>query len=83
LTADGVPAITNRFRLLSAEGQLGLTWYAYLEWLAKYRCFGADFLKLRSAMVGEIGGDPKVPRVLIGAIGGEPKVPRVLIDAID
>jgi hypothetical protein len=68
LSADVVPAITARFRLLSAEGQLGLTWYAYLEWVARYRCFGADFLKLRSAVVGEIGGEPKVPRVLIGAI---------------
>jgi hypothetical protein len=30
-TADVVPAITARFRLLSAEDQLALIWYAYLE----------------------------------------------------
>jgi len=54
--------------LLSAEDQLGLIWYAYLEWVAKYSCIWADFLKLRSAMVGEIGGDPKVPHVLIDAV---------------
>lgn len=31
LTADVVPAITARFELLSAEDQLALIWYAYLE----------------------------------------------------
>jgi len=31
LSADVVPAITARFRLLSAEDQLALIWYAYLE----------------------------------------------------
>jgi len=31
LAADLVPAITARFRLLSAEDQLALIWYAYLE----------------------------------------------------
>ena len=31
LAADAVPAITARFRLLSAEDQLALIWYAYLE----------------------------------------------------
>ncbi|MFY8147672.1 MAG: orange carotenoid-binding protein [Prochlorococcaceae cyanobacterium] len=31
LSADAVPAITARFRLLSAEDQLALIWYAYLE----------------------------------------------------
>ena len=31
LSADVVPAITARFRLLSAEEQLALIWYAYLE----------------------------------------------------
>jgi hypothetical protein len=31
LSADDVPAITARFRLLSAEDQLALIWYAYLE----------------------------------------------------
>ena len=31
LTADVVPAITARFRLLSAEDQLALIWFAYLE----------------------------------------------------
>ncbi|WP_398329962.1 orange carotenoid-binding protein [Vulcanococcus sp.] len=30
-TADVVPAITARFQLLSAEDQLALIWYAYLE----------------------------------------------------
>jgi hypothetical protein len=30
-SADEVPAITARFRLLSAEDQLALIWYAYLE----------------------------------------------------
>lgn len=30
-TADVVPAITARFELLSAEDQLALIWYAYLE----------------------------------------------------
>ena len=30
-SADVVPAITARFRLLSAEDQLALIWYAYLE----------------------------------------------------
>ena len=30
-TADVVPAITARFALLSAEDQLALIWYAYLE----------------------------------------------------
>lgn len=30
-TADVVPAITARFKLLSAEDQLALIWYAYLE----------------------------------------------------
>ena len=31
LTADAVPAITARFKLLSAEDQLALIWFAYLE----------------------------------------------------
>ncbi|MFN9569502.1 MAG: orange carotenoid protein N-terminal domain-containing protein, partial [Cyanobacteriota bacterium] len=31
LSADAVPAITARFRLLSAEDQLALIWFAYLE----------------------------------------------------
>jgi hypothetical protein len=31
LSADVVPAITARFRLLSAEDQLALIWYAYVE----------------------------------------------------
>jgi hypothetical protein len=31
LSADVVPAITARFRILSAEDQLALIWYAYLE----------------------------------------------------
>jgi hypothetical protein len=31
LSADVVPAITARFQLLSAEDQLALIWYAYLE----------------------------------------------------
>ena len=31
LSADVVPAITARFRLLNAEDQLALIWYAYLE----------------------------------------------------
>ncbi len=31
MSADVVPAITARFRLLSAEDQLALIWYAYLE----------------------------------------------------
>ena len=31
MTAGVVPAITARFRLLSAEDQLALIWYAYLE----------------------------------------------------
>ena len=31
LSADVVPAITARFRLLSAEDQLALIWFAYLE----------------------------------------------------
>jgi hypothetical protein len=31
LSADVVPAITARYRLLSAEDQLALIWYAYLE----------------------------------------------------
>ena len=31
LSADVVPAITTRFRLLSAEDQLAMIWYAYLE----------------------------------------------------
>ena len=31
LTADAVPAITARFRLLSPEDQLALIWFAYLE----------------------------------------------------
>ena len=31
LSADLVPAITARYRLLSAEDQLALIWYAYLE----------------------------------------------------
>lgn len=31
LSADVVPAITARFRLLSVEDQLALIWYAYLE----------------------------------------------------
>jgi hypothetical protein len=31
LSADVVPAITSRFQLLSAEDQLALIWYAYLE----------------------------------------------------
>jgi hypothetical protein len=31
LSADVVPAITARFKLLSAEDQLALIWYAYLE----------------------------------------------------
>ena len=31
LTADAVPAITARFQLLSAEDQLALIWFAYLE----------------------------------------------------
>ncbi|WP_353292604.1 orange carotenoid protein N-terminal domain-containing protein [Synechococcus sp. M16CYN] len=30
-TADAVPAITARFKLLSAEDQLALIWFAYLE----------------------------------------------------
>jgi len=30
-SADVVPAITTRFKLLSAEDQLALIWYAYLE----------------------------------------------------
>ena len=30
-SADVVPAITARFKLLSAEDQLALIWYAYLE----------------------------------------------------
>ena len=30
LTADAVPAITARFKLLSAEDQLALIWFAYL-----------------------------------------------------
>ena len=30
-SADVVPAITARFELLSAEDQLALIWYAYLE----------------------------------------------------
>ena len=30
LSADVVPAITARFRLLSAEDQLALIWYAYV-----------------------------------------------------
>ena len=31
LTADAVPSITARFKLLSAEDQLALIWFAYLE----------------------------------------------------
>ncbi|MCP9927504.1 orange carotenoid-binding protein [Cyanobium sp. CH-040] len=31
LSADAVPALTARYRLLSAEDQLALIWYAYLE----------------------------------------------------
>lgn len=31
LSSDVVPAVTARFRLLSAEDQLALIWYAYLE----------------------------------------------------
>jgi hypothetical protein len=31
LSADAVPAITARFRLLNAEDQLALIWFAYLE----------------------------------------------------
>ena len=31
MTADAVPAITARFKLLSAEDQLALIWFAYLE----------------------------------------------------
>jgi hypothetical protein len=31
LSADVVPAVTARFRLLSAEDQLALIWFAYLE----------------------------------------------------
>ena len=31
LTADAVPAITARFKQLSAEDQLALIWFAYLE----------------------------------------------------
>jgi hypothetical protein len=31
LSADVVPAITARFKLLNAEDQLALIWYAYLE----------------------------------------------------
>ena len=31
LTADAVPAITARFKLLSPEDQLALIWFAYLE----------------------------------------------------
>ena len=30
-SADVVPALTARFRLLSAEDQLALIWFAYLE----------------------------------------------------
>jgi len=30
-SADVVPAITARFKLLNAEDQLALIWYAYLE----------------------------------------------------
>lgn len=30
-TADAVPAITARYKLLSAEDQLALIWFAYLE----------------------------------------------------
>ena len=30
-TADAVPAITARFKLLTAEDQLALIWFAYLE----------------------------------------------------
>jgi hypothetical protein len=31
LSADAVPALTARYRLLNAEDQLALIWYAYLE----------------------------------------------------
>ena len=31
LTADAVPAITARFKLLAAEDHLALIWFAYLE----------------------------------------------------
>ncbi|MEX1315915.1 MAG: orange carotenoid protein N-terminal domain-containing protein, partial [Synechococcaceae cyanobacterium] len=31
LSAEAVPALTARYRLLSAEDQLALIWYAYLE----------------------------------------------------
>ena len=53
LSADVVPAITARFRLLNAEDQLALIWYAYLE-MGNTDCYSYYYEKMNIHYLGAL-----------------------------